>query len=141
MDKSDKKYEILGDSPVLDILHISFQDLEYGRMTPRGRLYRLMLKAYPDEDSQEIKNIISNVIDDNTPKNAFNDNAWFKNAGQNIHLTERGVEVYVNMIQHYSAEKDAERVNNKTRIITYISLVTLIVTIALFLIEQFLLKK
>lgn len=126
MNKQGKTYQILGDTPVLDILHICFQDLEYGRMTPRGRLYRLMLKKYWNEDKERVKNIIRNVTEDTN---------WFASAGPNIHLIERGVEVYVNMIQHYTAEKNAVAANRDTRIILYISLAALIVSIVLLMFE------
>jgi hypothetical protein len=131
VDKQIKTYQVFGDSPVLDILHICFQDLEYGRMTPRKRLFRLMLKTYSKEDTQEIKNIIRNVTVDTN---------WFSSAGPNIHLIERGVEVYVNMIQHYSAEEYSEMADRKTNWIIFIALGTLIASIALLLLD-YLIKK
>ncbi len=128
MNKKGKTYQVFGDSPVLDILHICFQDLEYGRMTPRGRLYRLMLKTYSNENIEQIKNIIRNVTVETN---------WFASAGPNIHLIERGVEIYINMIQHYTAEKYAVVASTDTKRILYISLGTLIAGIALLIFELF----
>ena len=124
--KKGKIYQVFGDSPVLDILHICFQDLEYGRMTPLGRLYRLMLKTYSDENTEEIKNVIRNVTVETN---------WFASAGRNIHLIERGVEVYINMIQNYQVEKNAEKADYKTNWIIYISVGIFIAGIALLLLE------
>lgn len=89
-----------GDNPVLDILHIAYVDFSLGRLTPIEKIQKIMFKTYPSYSKGYIKKLIKIITD----------SLWFNRSISTynfVHLKERGVEIYLNMLQHYLSEKRA----------------------------------
>jgi len=120
-----------GNSPVLDILHIVYEDFVLGRLTPIEKLNRIMYNTYPFYGRPYLKNLINILIH----------SEWFDKSPSNtrlVHLKERGVEVYLSMVHNYRAEKRAIEIKQLTVWILIFSVFTLtasIVTIIIMLLE------
>lgn len=89
-----------GDNPVLDILHIAYVDFSLGRLTTIEKINKIMSATYSSYSKAYLKKLI----------NIVTNSLWFNKSVSPhniIHLKERGVEVYLNMVQNYRAEKSA----------------------------------
>lgn len=121
--------EPFGDQPVLDLLHITYCDLLIGRLTPIEKLKIRMYAIYPVLDKKFIDNLIRQITS----------GEWFvrrtnsRNNKRFIHLHEKGVEVYLMMVQLRDAANYARKANFKA----IIAIILAMVTIALMLIDMF----
>jgi len=91
-----------GDNPVLDILHIAYVDFSLGRLTPIEKINKIMYITYPSYSKSYLKNLIKIVTN----------SLWFNRSISTynlVHLKERGVEIYLNMLQNYRSEKRAHK--------------------------------
>ncbi len=99
--------EIFGDNPVLDILHITYADLTRARFTELSRMESLMLSNYKGYSRTQLRNLIKVIAKEGN---------WFRTAGnRQVHITEEGVEVYLNMIQLYKTQKHAEAADKSSK--------------------------
>jgi hypothetical protein len=121
-------YEIYGDNIVLDILGIAYEDLKKNGFTSYTKLIQIINTAYPSSHRLKINHTITTVTGSH----------WFGRAGKNVHLTERGVEFYLQLLQSYLSDKHANEAIKKARIsieiawvALFLNLITLIITIIL----------
>jgi hypothetical protein len=126
MSYSLEGYYIHGDNIVLDILGIAYKDLGESGFTSYIKLIRIINKAYPSNKHIKINHAITTVTSSH----------WFGRAGKNVHLTERGVEFYLQLLQSYQSQKNAQQaidVAQKSITIAWysvlIAFVTLLITI------------
>ncbi len=112
--------KLFGDNPVLDILHITYNDYVQGRPTSMSKLLNLMYNEYPDYNTAYLKKLINITVH----------SEWFGKMNTNrkteVHLIERGVEVYLNMI----AGRRAEQADRKTNWIIALTVLTIALMVA-----------
>jgi len=108
------------DHVILDILHIAYMDYVQGRFTKIEKLNYLLSKNYPTHSRNYIRKIISITINSH----------WFNVLNkEEVHLLERGVEVYLNMRQNYWSEKWAKDVESKTKWIIVLAIIGIAVSV------------
>lgn len=112
-------YEIYGDSIVLDILGIAYEDLNKSGFTSYAKLIQIINKAYSSNERLKLNHTITTVTG----------SRWFGRAGKNVHLTERGVEFYLQLLQSYQSQKHANEAIEKARTSIQIATFTLILTL------------
>lgn len=111
---------LYGDNIILDILKISYNDLIRGRFTPVRRIIRLISRDYPGISATYIDSIIRIIIN----------SKWFSRVNpQEVHLLERGVEVYLIMRQNHLSEQWARDVNYKTQWVIFLTVLGLLATV------------
>lgn len=113
-------YEIQGDNLVLDILAIAYEDLGKSGFTSYQKLIKIINQVYPTNNRLKLNHTITTVTGSH----------WFGRAGKNVHLTERGVEFYLQLLQSYQNQKYANEAIDLARSSILISRYTLILTIA-----------
>lgn len=119
--------KLFGDNPVLDILHICYNDYVQGRTTPMTKLLHLMYNEYPDYGRAYLKTLINITV---------HSDEWFGKMNTHnkteVHLIERGVEVYLNM----KAGRQAEIANIKATWIIGLTIVLTVLTVVLIILEM-----
>jgi hypothetical protein len=118
--------KLYGDNPVLDILHVAYNDYVQGRPTSLSKLLRLIYNEYSGYSQGYLKNLINITIH----------SEWFGKMNNQrkteVHLIERGVEVYLNM----KAGRQAEIANIKASWIIGLTVILTVLTIMLLAIEM-----
>lgn len=113
-------YELQGDNIVLDILAIAYVDLGRNNFTSYSKLINLINKVYHTNDRLKLNHTITTVTSSH----------WFGRAGKNVHLNERGVEFYLQFIQSYKSQKDANQAIELARESIMIARYTMLLTLA-----------
>lgn len=111
-----------GNNPLLDILHIAYKDFSSGKLTSINYLRNVMLKNYPNHNKSQIINLIQIVLQ----------SGWFLKSGRSVlyvQINERGVEVYIGMVQNQRNEKRAIEAKNLIWITIIISISALILSL------------
>lgn len=107
MSRGRNRYNVLGDNPVLDVLHIAYTDLTNSEITELKVLETLITSNYKGYSQLKLRRLVTILV---------RNKEWFETAGNNhVHLTGKGVEVYLNMLQLYKAQKHAEAAEKYSR--------------------------
>jgi hypothetical protein len=105
------------DNPILDILHVANEDYVQGRFTSVSKLLSLMYKNYPQYSQPYLKKLINITIH----------SQWFDKSNNpdrsEVHLIERGVEVYLQML----SSRQAEEANIKANWIIALTSITILI--------------
>jgi hypothetical protein len=115
-------YEIQGDNLILDILGIAYDDLGKNGFTSYSKLIKIINSVYPPNERMKHNHTITTVTGSH----------WFGRAGKNVHLTERGVEFYLQMLQSYESQKhttEAILLAKKSVVIAWYGLILTILTL------------
>lgn len=108
-----------GDHPVLDILKIAYNDYTWIRFTKVEKLLKLMYEAYPGYSRNYLKKMVNVTITSH----------WFRKVNdQEVHINERGVEIYLTMMQNYWSEKWAQDNNLKAKWNIFLVIVGILLT-------------
>ena len=117
-------YEIQGDNIVLDILGIAYEDLGKSGFTSYLKLIRIINKVYPSKNQLKVSHTITTVTGSH----------WFGRAGKNVHLTERGVEFYLQLLQTHQNHRHANEAIDIAKTSINIAWYTLLLTLAALII-------
>lgn len=104
-------YEMYGNNLILDVLKVAYTDLIHSRLTTYANLIGVITHIYKSNNPRKVQHAIT----------TFTGSGWFGRRGRDLFLTDKGVELYLQLDQSHQSQITAIKAIRLTKWSIWIS--------------------